>query len=68
MKAIYPLATCLLLPIISYANETTDIQERIVIIGESMQSPSEWVVDSKQPRQPLPAHDAGDFFKKPCWI
>ncbi|MBL4855683.1 MAG: TonB-dependent copper receptor [Idiomarina sp.] len=63
MKAIYPLATCLLLPIVSYANETTDIQERIVIIGESMQSPSEWVVDSKQPRQPLPAHDAGDFLK-----
>ncbi|MGM0630237.1 MAG: TonB-dependent copper receptor [Pseudomonadota bacterium] len=63
MKAIYPLATCLLLPIVGYATETSDIQERIIIIGESMRSPSEWVVDSKQPRQPLPAHDAGDFLK-----
>lgn len=43
--------------------QQTTVDERIAIIGESMQAPSEWVVDAKKPRQPLPAHDAGDFLK-----
>jgi iron complex outermembrane receptor protein len=62
MKSFTPLVLALAMPSAVLAQQTT-VDERIVIIGESMQSPSEWVVDAKKPRQPLPAHDAGDFLK-----
>ena len=62
MKSFTPLVLALAIPSAVLAQQTT-VDERIVIIGESMQAPSEWVVDAKKPRQPLPAHDAGDFLK-----
>ncbi|MCA1767728.1 MAG: TonB-dependent copper receptor [Idiomarina sp.] len=62
MKSFTPLVLALTLPSLVLANEST-VDERIIIIGEFMQSPGEWVVDAKKPRQPLPAHDAGDFLK-----
>lgn len=62
MKSFTPLVLALAIPSAVLAQQTT-VDERIAIIGESMQAPSEWVVDAKKPRQPLPAHDAGDFLK-----
>ncbi|MGM0906278.1 MAG: TonB-dependent copper receptor [Pseudomonadota bacterium] len=62
MKSFTPFILAVAIPSAVLANQTT-VDERIVIIGESMQSPSEWVIDAKKPRQPLPAHDAGDFLK-----
>lgn len=62
MKSFTPLVLALAIPSAVLAQQTT-VDERIVIIGESMQAPSEWVVDAKKPRQPLPTHDAGDFLK-----
>ncbi|MGM0481493.1 MAG: TonB-dependent copper receptor [Pseudomonadota bacterium] len=41
----------------------TTIDERVIVTGERMSSASVWVIDAKKPRQPLPAHDGGDFLK-----
>lgn len=41
----------------------THIDEHVIVTGESMVSPGVWVIDTKKPRQPLPAHDGGDFLK-----
>lgn len=46
------------------ANESTQQpEEHITIIGDSMLAPSVYELNAKQPRQPLPAHDGGDFLK-----
>ncbi|MDF2178879.1 TonB-dependent copper receptor [Aliiglaciecola sp. CAU 1673] len=37
--------------------------EHLVVTSEKMDSPTEVLLDPKQPRQPLPAHDGADFLK-----
>ncbi|RUO45573.1 TonB-dependent copper receptor [Idiomarina aquatica] len=58
------LSLALLYSVPLFAQEKlSNTDEYITIIGESMLAPGVYEVDAKQPRQPLPAHDGGDFLK-----
>src|SRR5690554_1783940 len=37
--------------------------ERVLVVGKALNSPNEVIIDPKQPRQPIPAHDGADFLK-----
>ncbi len=45
-----------------YAATETSI-ERVLVVGKALNSPNEVIIDPKQPRQPIPAHDGADFLK-----
>lgn len=45
-----------------YATTNSPI-ERVLVVGKALNSPTEVIIDPKQPRQPIPAHDGADFLK-----
>ena len=58
-----PIALTAILMVSGASAEVTQQLNEVVITASPMTSPVTVVMDPKQPRQPLPAHDGADFLK-----